>query len=48
MDINKIIENLEDITIFSDLKDPEIRKIQANSMPLNRPTESVVIADTLA
>ena len=45
MEINEILDNLKDVTIFSDLDDAEIRKIADFCMPRTYPKNSMVILE---
>ena len=45
MEINDIIDNLPDITIFSDLEEEEIKKIAKFCMPRTYPKNSMIILE---
>ena len=45
MDINDIIDNIKDISIFSDLKEEEVKQISEFCMPRTYPKNSMVILE---
>ena len=45
MEINEVIENIKDISIFSDLKEEEIKKISEFCMPRTYPKNSMIILE---